>query len=237
MVTRPGEAVRERLDLAIRLGTPLNSECGSGHHLHPINNHLSIMIRHSLAFGLASLVMVTAMPSISRATLPLVSQSNFPPDLEQAESYNNQGYDLASQGRFIEAVAAFEQAIALYPGYDTAYNNLGITYAQLGNFSAAVSAFEQAIALNSGNVEYYNNLGSALGSLGRIAEATNVFQEAIARYPNEPDSHFNLAIAFLNQNQIPEAIASLKTARDLYQIRNYLGAVQQINQILQDLEP
>ncbi|WP_254568124.1 tetratricopeptide repeat protein [Oscillatoria sp. HE19RPO] len=195
------------------------------------------MIRHFFAGGLAGLVMVTAMPSFSHATLPPVSQSNFPPDLEQAEAYNNQGYDLASQGRFIEAVAAFEQAVALYPDYDTAYNNLGITYAQLGKFSEAVSAFEQAIALNSGNVEYYNNLGSALGSLGRIDEATTVFREAIARYPNEPDSHFNLAIAFLNQNQFPEAIAALKTARDLYEIRNNFAAVQQINQILQDLEP
>lgn len=195
------------------------------------------MIRHFLAFGLAGLVIVTAMPSVSRATLPPVTQSNSPADLEQAEAYNNQGYDLASQGKFTEAVAAFERAIALYPGYDTAYNNLGIVYAQLGNFSEAVSAFEQAIALNSRNVEYYNNLGSALGSLGRIAEATNVFRAAIARYPNEPDSHFNLAIAFLNQNQISEAISSLKTARDLYQIRNNFQAVQQINRILQDLEP
>lgn len=195
------------------------------------------MIQHSLAFGLAGLVLVTAIPSISHATLPPVSQGNLPAALEQAEAYNNQGYDLASQGRFIEAVAAFEQAIALYPGYDTAYNNLGITYAQLGNFTEAVSAFEQAIALNSGNVEYYNNLGSALGSLGRIPEATNVFREAIARYPNEPDSHFNLAIALLNQNQFSEAISSLKTARDLYQIRNNFRAVQQINQMLQDLEP
>lgn len=194
------------------------------------------MIRHSLTFGLAGLVLVTAMSSISHATLPPVSQSNSQADLEQAEAYNNQGYDLASQGRFTEAVAAFERAVALNPNYDTAYNNLGITYAQLGNFSAAVSVFERAIALNSRNVEYYNNLGSALGSLGRIAEATNVFKEAIARYPNEPDSHFNLAIAFLNQNQVPQAIASLKTARNLYQIRNNFAAVQQINQILQDLE-
>ncbi|MCT7972123.1 tetratricopeptide repeat protein [Laspinema olomoucense] len=195
------------------------------------------MIRHFLACGLAGLVMVTAMPSVSSATLSPVSPSNSSVDLEQAEAYNNQGYDLASQGKFREAVAAFEQAIALYPSYDTAYNNLGITYAQMGNFSAAVSAFEQALTLNSGNVEYYNNLGSALGSLGRISEATNVFREAIARYPNDPDSHFNLAIALLNQNQFSEAVAALKTARDLYQIRNNLGAVQQITQILQDLEP
>ncbi|MCT7965808.1 tetratricopeptide repeat protein [Laspinema sp. D1] len=195
------------------------------------------MIRHFLTCGLAGLVIVAAMPRVSHATLPPVIQRNSPADLEQAEAYNNQGYDLASQGKFIEAVAAFEQAIALYPDYDTAYNNLGITYAQMGNFSAAVSAFEQALTLNAGNVEYYNNLGSALGSLGRITEATNVLREAIARYPNEPDSHFNLAIAFLNQNQLSEAIAALKTARDLYQIRNNFRAIQQINQILQDLEP
>ncbi|MCT7958596.1 tetratricopeptide repeat protein [Laspinema palackyanum] len=195
------------------------------------------MIRHFFTCGLAGLVLVTAIPRISHATLPPVSQRTSPGDLEQAEAYNNQGYDLASQGKFIEAVAAFEQAIALYPDYDTAYNNLGIAYAQLGNFSAAVSAFEQALTLNAGNVEYYNNLGSALGSLGRIAEATNVLREAIARYPNEPDSHFNLAIAFLNQNQLSEAISALKTARNLYEIRNNFRAIQQINQILQDLEP
>ncbi len=195
------------------------------------------MIRHFLACGLVGLVMVTAMPSVSYATLPPVSQRHSPTDLEEAEAYNNQGYDLASQGKLMEAVAAFEQAIALYPLYDTAYNNLGIAYAQMGNFSAAVSAFERALTLNSDNVEYYNNLGSALGSLGRIPEATNVLREAIARYPDEPDSHFNLAIALLNQNQFSEALDTLKTARDLYQIRNNFGAVQQINQILQDLEP
>lgn len=39
MVALPGEEIRERLDLAIRLGTPLNAECWFSHHLHKIRKN------------------------------------------------------------------------------------------------------------------------------------------------------------------------------------------------------
>jgi Tfp pilus assembly protein PilF len=195
------------------------------------------MIRHSLCFGLAGLIVFGAVPRVSHANLPSVIQQHSPVNLEQAAVYNTQGFNLALQGRFREAIIIFEQAIAEYPHYDIAYNNLGISYAQLGNFSEAVTAFEQALALNPQNVEYYNNLGSALGSLGRIKEAATIFEAAIARYPNEPDSHFNLALAFLTKNQRDEAVACLMTARNLYQSRQDWASVQQINQMLEDLAP
>lgn len=197
-------------------------------------------MRQSLAIGVSACCLtLVSQPTLSRETPPLVQQKNpspSPTDLQEAEVYNNLGVDWASQGRFIEAIAAFQRAIELYPNYENAYNNLGIAYASLGDFSAAVDAFQSAIEINPRNWETHNNLGSAFGSLGQFPEAADAFQEAIFLNPNIPDCHYNFALALLNQGKISEAIAPLKKARTLYLQLDNRRAVDEINRLLQRIE-
>lgn len=155
--------------------------------------------------------------------------------IQEAQAYNDRGVTLAEQGKFKSAIAAFNQAIALYPTFENAHNNLGLALSSQNQFAEAVAAFKQALAINPQNLETYNNLGVALGSQGNFSEAITVFNRAVQINPNEPTSHQNLGVAFWSQGKLPEAVASLQKAKKLYAAQNKPEAVQQVEQIIQQV--
>lgn len=157
-------------------------------------------------------------------------------NLRQAEAHNNRGVELAGQGRYLDAIAAFNQAIEIYPNYENAHNNLGLALGSQKQFSEAADAFKHALSINPVNFETYNNLGIALGSQGKFSEAIAAFKQAIQIKPNDPTSHQNLALAFWSGGKKPEAITSLHKAKQLYSLQNNPEGINHIEEILQQLE-
>jgi serine/threonine-protein kinase len=95
----------------------------------------------------------------------------------------NLGAVLALQGRTGEAVAAFEDALALNPT-PRAYANLGTLYFQDGRFGDAAEMFEDSIKLSGEEpspAQYYlvGNLASALYWSGEREAAAAVWSDAI----------------------------------------------------------
>ena len=66
------------------------------------------------------------------------------------------------QGKLDEAVAQYQQALALKPDFAEAHNNLGIALRDQGKLDEAVAQYRRALALNSRYGETYGNLGLAL---------------------------------------------------------------------------
>ncbi len=155
--------------------------------------------------------------------------------IQEAQAYNDRGVTLAEQGKIKSAIAAFNQAIKIYPTFENAHNNLGLALSSQNQFAEAVAAFKQALAINPQNLETYNNLGIALGSQGNFIEAISVFNQAVQINPNEPTSHQNLGVAFWSQGKVPEAVASLQRAKKLYALQNQPQAVQQVEKIIQQV--
>jgi tetratricopeptide (TPR) repeat protein len=86
-------------------------------------------------------------------------------DANHADAYNQLGKLRAEQGRVLESVASFEQAIARSPDFAEAHNNLGRTFALLGRVDEALAEYQVALALrpNLG----LTHLNIALTELGR----------------------------------------------------------------------
>lgn len=61
------------------------------------------------------------------------------------------GIKVAQLGLWREALAHWERAIKLDPGYAPAYNNLAIGYEQQGDFEKARNAYQKALELNPNN--------------------------------------------------------------------------------------
>jgi tetratricopeptide (TPR) repeat protein len=80
-----------------------------------------------------------------------------------------------------QAIADYDQAIALNPEYATAYNNRGNAYSDLKQYEQAIADYDQAIALNPEYATAYNNRGNAYSNLKQYekAEADNVQSMAI----------------------------------------------------------
>ena len=96
-----------------------------------------------------------------------------------AIDFYRQGYDLWSQGKFAEALAAYDKSIQLNPNYADAYAGRASCLNGLNRYSEALAAIDRAIQLNADNTYSWSIRGFALENLGRYGEALKSYDTAI----------------------------------------------------------
>ena len=85
-----------------------------------------------------------------------------------AETLNNIGVALYDQGKYDEAVKAFDKAIEINPQYEAAWVGKGTTLGSQGKYDEAVAkAFDRAIEINPQYADAWAGKGFALQLLGR----------------------------------------------------------------------
>lgn len=72
-------------------------------------------------------------------------------DQDLAQVYNALGVSYARDNNPDKAIAQFEKAVKLQPGYVTAWNNLGDAYEKKKDLRAALKAFEEALLFDPNN--------------------------------------------------------------------------------------
>ena len=85
-----------------------------------------------------------------------------------AEDWNYKGNAIADQGKYDEAVHAYDKAIELEPKYSDAWNNRGEAFHNWGKFDEAIRCFDKAIEINPKNAFAWNNKGHA-SSVSRLS--------------------------------------------------------------------
>ena len=104
------------------------------------------------------------------------------------------------EGKLEDAIALYQEAIQIRPGYAVALYNLGRLEILSGQLDHAVEHLRQAKAGGSRAGVYLpsvlNNLGLALWRLGHPEQAEMEFQNALEQNPNFADAHYNLAKLF-----------------------------------------
>jgi len=68
---------------------------------------------------------------------------------EDGDELFRKGLALSRQGRWKEAIAAYEQSLRTNPGNAQTYLNLGFVYYELGNDREAQEAFDKASKLQA----------------------------------------------------------------------------------------
>jgi protein O-mannosyl-transferase len=101
-----------------------------------------------------------------------------------APTLNNLGLVRSHQKRYTEAIALFQQAMALRPKYMDPYKNLANTYAEMGRIEDADREFRQAVALDPLSSAARNTYGHFLLDRGRTAEAEEQFRLSAEVDPN-----------------------------------------------------
>ncbi len=117
----------------------------------------------------------------------------------------NLGSVLDRLGRWDEARAHYERALAINPFHARAMNNLGAGLARAGDTAAALEHFERAIDLAPESAETYVNYGGALTAVRRFDDAIRALTTAIALDPRDANPHNNLGIAFASIGDLPRA--------------------------------
>ena len=127
-----------------------------------------------------------------------------------ARSWQEKGAILLGQGRYDEALQAFDQVLRLDPANAETWNAKGSALFQMGRYSDAVRCFKTAIGLKPSFSDAWNNEAAALCAMGRYNEAMAACDRVLGLNPRNAD-----AWAMRGQILLMEASAAFKKARDL----------------------
>jgi tetratricopeptide (TPR) repeat protein len=107
-----------------------------------------------------------------------------------------------------DALAAYEQVLALDPSHAEARYNYAVTLLQLGRNEEAVAALDAAAQQEPNSYRILLNQGVGLHKLGRYAEAIKKYDRAL-ELKETPDAYDNLGLAY-------QALGDSTRAQSLY---------------------
>jgi serine/threonine-protein kinase len=113
-------------------------------------------------------------------------------------------------GRYEDAVAQFESAVAIEPTNDDAYRGLANAYERLGNLTDAEKTYRRAIELRPHYWAGYSWLGAFYYYHARYAEAASMFSQVIALVPDSIRGYYDLGATYNSQGRYADAIGMLQ---------------------------
>jgi serine/threonine protein kinase len=163
------------------------------------------------------------------------------------EAWQNEAYTHYYAGRYQEAVAAYDHAIALSPNDANSYNNRGNAYRALKEYEKAIADYDRVIALDPNIIFAFNNRGNAYRALKEYMKAIADYDRAIALDPNSAFPYATRGVTYQILNDFQRAIQDLNRAIELeptyvfaynsrglafYALKNYQQAIADYNQAI-----
>jgi len=129
-----------------------------------------------------------------------------------ATDWYNKGLALKEQGKYDEAIQAYDEAIRLDPNYAEAWYKKGNALIGQGKYDEAIQAYDEAIRLDPNYAKAWYNKGTALYSQGKYDEAIEAYDEAIRLDPKLAEPWDNKGSALAHQGKYDEAIQAYDEA-------------------------
>jgi tetratricopeptide (TPR) repeat protein len=144
---------------------------------------------------------------------------------ESAEIYYNVGFIKTSQGRYEEALVAFQKATQIDNAHALAYHRMGEIYSRLQNADSAQDCLQkaaeiyldkfmdenaeevlmEALKLNPRTMNVFNSLGILYRRQERYQEAIRAYRKALKINPSDENIHYNLARVYMGVNDLRQA--------------------------------
>lgn len=121
------------------------------------------------------------------------------------EAFNERGNTLTSLGRFEEALASYDRALALDSSYMLAWNNRGVVLKEMKRLEQALASYDRALALKPDLAAVLTNRANVANELGRVAEALAGYDKALALNPGEADACNGRGNIMRRLDRLPEA--------------------------------
>jgi tetratricopeptide (TPR) repeat protein len=119
-------------------------------------------------------------------------------------------------GKYVDAIARFNEALTRDPQFARAHDNLGLCYEALDEPDNAVAHYREAIRLNRmapvKSPWPPTNLGILMRQRGELEEAGSLFREALQYDGNFANAHYQLGVLLEQQGLMDEAAAALARA-------------------------
>jgi predicted O-linked N-acetylglucosamine transferase (SPINDLY family) len=132
---------------------------------------------------------------------------------EDISAHFRLGNSHRAQGRYPEAIAAYERALAMAPSEPNILNNLGLALQADGQTERAVASYRAALASKPGHRQALANLAHLLCGLHQYVEALPLCAEFLRRYPDaESTPWVDLGICQNAAGDLDAAEASFRRA-------------------------
>jgi tetratricopeptide (TPR) repeat protein/tRNA A-37 threonylcarbamoyl transferase component Bud32 len=130
----------------------------------------------------------------------------------EAWELSNKGGSLGNLGRFAEALACYDRALAIDPQFARVWVNKGVVLERLGRYDEEIACCDRALAIDPQYKDAWFNKGVALGKLGRYDEALACLDRALAIDPQDAKTWVNKGNALSGLGRPDEALACLDRA-------------------------
>jgi serine/threonine protein kinase/Flp pilus assembly protein TadD len=131
---------------------------------------------------------------------------------DQAGDWVNTSYSLNEAGKYQEALAASEKALALDPENVKAWDAKGWSLRNLGRYKEALEAIEKGLEIEPYDLDLWGNKGWTFYYLGRYEDALSAFQQEIALDATESTGWVNRGKTEFMLGKYPEALTSFDRA-------------------------
>ena len=118
-------------------------------------------------------------------------------------------------GRFEEAIAHGEAAVALAPADATAQFSLAFSLDRAGRLEESAAHYREAVRLEPESAGAHINLGTVLAKLGRFDEAVVECASAVRLQADSAENQFNLAQMLYQTGDVAGAVTRYETAARL----------------------
>jgi predicted O-linked N-acetylglucosamine transferase (SPINDLY family) len=115
-------------------------------------------------------------------------------------------------GRLQDALASYDNALAIKPEHPEVLNNRGITLRQLKRFDEALANSDRALAIKPDYAEALNNRAIALRELKRFDEALASYDKALAIKPDYAEAWNNRGNVLGEVKRFEDAVTSYDRA-------------------------
>lgn len=132
--------------------------------------------------------------------------------MSDAETFYNRGLAFYAQGRFADALAAQDAALALAAGHPNVQLQRGLCLRQLGDGEAALAAYDAALKALPRDSEILTNRGNVLHDLNRHDEAVAAFDAALAVDARNAGAWSNRGTALIALLRAQDALDSFSRA-------------------------
>ncbi len=133
-------------------------------------------------------------------------------EIDPAWELSARAASLSSLDRLDEALACYEQALALRPDEPRLLSARGNVLRRLGRLDAAHASLDRALELAPGRDDAWLNKGLACVDAGREEEALRCFDEAVARNPRSNDAWTAKGVMLWRVGRHAEAITAFDAA-------------------------
>ena len=102
----------------------------------------------------------------------------------------DEGVQLSNGGQHEQAIAKFNEAIAIIPTCYNCYNNIAFSYTAMKDFAKAEEAYKKSMEVKPDDAAAYVGLAGILFNTGKSADAKPLVEKAVSLDPNNADAHY-----------------------------------------------